>query len=728
MHRLSSVFFLALVAVSLAEIRTIVLNTVVRDFKATPQSGSHPDFESDCGDNRGVVGTFLDADGKPYLTVASTSTIHSAAGFAQWYRDVSGVNIALYKTLTLTETGEGTGIFQIVNNNYFPIDGQGWAPGYYQSSGHNFHFTTEIATEFTYVGKETFTFVGDDDVWVYINNKLAVDLGGCHGPQTGSVNLDSAATFLNITVGGTYSLKIFNAERHTTGSNFGVTTSLKLIPKPVNICGDGILQAPEACDDGAMNGKTGSCCNTTCGFSPAGSTCRPVAGGCDVAETCSGSSSVCPADSVKPLGTPCGQLFGACDVQLQKSCDGVAATCYVAPTAVSVLGSSFSDFTVTSFNSYTCKGGDVEGRIAVRNNALFDFYTAGQELRLASDGFKLVTVLVGGNAQWSAGSILPDGTQPAVSGPQSFIYTGGEFTGDASRYLASQYVGNVSGTIDAAFGAAQKYYTQLQNDLAALPINAAASLQYGDGLSITCNSRTDNLYHLAVDAAVLSGVNWYATSNCNFAARWIIDVTGSGSVSFQGSPFSGIVERVVYNILGSGRTVTANNGVAGHLLAPNNIFNQPVGVTYGLVVFGDIKIAKQNNKPNCKNFGNVTLTSKLSVGLRSGDKIIYVVDLPDYAVGDLVCIGGECRKVVSGAVASTPKRQSGGAAITVDTPFNFAHSANTFVLTSLAADASRSDLITYEVASQSQNDPFANPSSSAQLVASAVLLLIALFL
>lgn len=57
--------------------------------------------------------------------------------------------------------------------------------------------------------------MGDDDVWVFINNKLAVDLGGIHGPVSESINLDS----LEIVVGETYPIKIFHAERRTIGTN-----------------------------------------------------------------------------------------------------------------------------------------------------------------------------------------------------------------------------------------------------------------------------------------------------------------------------------------------------------------------------------------------------------------------------------------------------------------------------------------------------------------------------
>ena len=75
-----------------------------------------------------------------------------------------------------------------------------------------------------YQGHETFTFVGDDDVWVFINNQLVIDLGGRHSQLTGSVSLDS----LGLTVGSSYPLDVFNAERHTTQSNFRIDTTLAL--------------------------------------------------------------------------------------------------------------------------------------------------------------------------------------------------------------------------------------------------------------------------------------------------------------------------------------------------------------------------------------------------------------------------------------------------------------------------------------------------------------------
>ena len=56
---------------------------------------------------------------------------------------------------------------------------------------HNFGFTMKIQASFEYIPGQYFEFLGDDDVWVFINNRLVVDIGGQHPQAFGSVNLDT---------------------------------------------------------------------------------------------------------------------------------------------------------------------------------------------------------------------------------------------------------------------------------------------------------------------------------------------------------------------------------------------------------------------------------------------------------------------------------------------------------------------------------------------------------
>jgi fibro-slime domain-containing protein len=202
--------------------RPPTLNAVIRDF-----SDEHPDFELDLmGDQteRGIVSADLGPDDKPvYAAPPSSPTTSGRANFDQWYRDVPGVNLASAIDLQLQHSAESPGLFVYRDLEFFPIDAELLGN---EGRGHNYHFTLEASTEFRYVGGEIFRFSGDDDMWVFINRRLAIDLGGIHESLSETIDLDAEAAALGIGVGGTYPLHFFFAERHTVDSQFVIETSI----------------------------------------------------------------------------------------------------------------------------------------------------------------------------------------------------------------------------------------------------------------------------------------------------------------------------------------------------------------------------------------------------------------------------------------------------------------------------------------------------------------------
>lgn len=205
---------------------------LIRDFKK-----SHPDFQSPVelityGWDRHIVTDTLGDDGRPVYkyqdcastpTKACTMTTFGKDYFNQWYRSVPGVNTAIPKTLDMVEFKPG--FYRYTNSNFFPIDGEGFGN---QGYPHNYHFTLETHLKFFYVEGGYFTFNGDDDLWIFINGKLAINIGGVHGATHRTVNLDDIADQLGIEPNNTYSFDLFFAERRYSESSFRFETSFEL--------------------------------------------------------------------------------------------------------------------------------------------------------------------------------------------------------------------------------------------------------------------------------------------------------------------------------------------------------------------------------------------------------------------------------------------------------------------------------------------------------------------
>ncbi len=95
------------------------------------------------------------------------------------------------------------------------------------SANTNFHFTMHAYGSFVYYESQNqyFDFLGDDDVYFFIDGKIALDLGGAHQALGGRVDLNS----LGLVDGEVYDFDMFYAERHTSASNLKFSTNIKIV-------------------------------------------------------------------------------------------------------------------------------------------------------------------------------------------------------------------------------------------------------------------------------------------------------------------------------------------------------------------------------------------------------------------------------------------------------------------------------------------------------------------
>jgi fibro-slime domain-containing protein len=259
---------------------TIIVPVTFYDFHS---DGSNPDFNPGHDGNWytdglhfGMVADTLDSEGKPILGTSVNLNWGISKWFRPWqagdfrlpvyYRQADGMgapygglksvilnagydtaykNVVIRDSLIFNYVPGSTGLYTYVNENFFLLDTKGFGnePTWTFNStqlvtNHNYSFAMQMHWQFTYKEGQTFNFKGDDDVWVFINHRLALDIGGIHGASSGQITLtQDLANIFGLASGDVYDFDMFYCERQAVESHIQITTNMVLnqIAKATNL-------------------------------------------------------------------------------------------------------------------------------------------------------------------------------------------------------------------------------------------------------------------------------------------------------------------------------------------------------------------------------------------------------------------------------------------------------------------------------------------------------------
>lgn len=209
-----------------------------------------------------LLNTIYQADTNMTTVTGTDGKMHSVP--------IYGMAVDAYKSIVLTDNGAGTYSFEagysgtkkdvqydrksgtIYNgtnggdeSGFYPLEDLGYeqsglltATSKVNNGAKNGSFTLRGESQFVYKEASNlyFTFTGDDDVYMYINGTLALDLGGAHGRNSKTVELNKLDPMkYGLVEGQVATFTFFYMERCSDASTFGIETNMELVQRAINV-------------------------------------------------------------------------------------------------------------------------------------------------------------------------------------------------------------------------------------------------------------------------------------------------------------------------------------------------------------------------------------------------------------------------------------------------------------------------------------------------------------